>query len=132
MPFSIPLVVHVTPVQRVQLDEQVLLECNMTSVDTNEVLSGLRLAWYDGFIPLSPAIENITNLKHQIVVNILVSSWLQYGRYVCKVESETGTLVKKTAILPPGSYNNNVIDLTAYQAMIPMLVSMLTMHGSIF
>jgi len=100
-------VVLVTPIQRVQLDEQVLLECNMTSRDTNKVLSGLGLAWYDGFIPLSPAIENITDMKHQIVVNISVSSWLQYGRYVCKVESGTGTLVKKTAILPPG---NNIID----------------------
>jgi len=64
---------------------------------------GLGLAWYDGFIPLYPVIKNITEMKHQIIVNISVSSWLQYGRYVCKVESGTGTLVKKTAILPPGN-----------------------------
>jgi len=95
-------VVQVTPVQRALLDEWVLLECNMTSKDISKVLSGLRLAWYDGFIPLTPVFENITNLKHRIVVNISVSSWLQYGRYVCKVGSETGTLVEKTAILPPG------------------------------
>ncbi|XP_065882339.1 contactin-6-like isoform X1 [Dysidea avara] len=105
------IVVHITPVQQVHLDEQVLLECNMTSSDTNKVLSGLSLAWYDGFIPLTPVIKSITNLKHWIVVNISVSSWLQYGRYVCKVESETGTLVvKKTAILPPGIEEEQLIQ----------------------
>ena len=98
----VSVAVHVTPVQQAQLDEQVLLECNMTSSDISKVLTGLRLAWYDGFIPLTPVIENVTDLKHQIVVNISVNSWLQYGRYECKVESEKGTLVKKTAVLPPG------------------------------
>ena len=107
--------VHITPVQQVHLDEQVLLECNMTSSDTNKVLSGLSLAWYDGFIPLTPVIKSITNLKHWIVVNISVSSWLQYGRYVCKVESETGTLVvKKTAILPPGNNIDCAMHMTLH------------------
>ena len=110
------VVVHVTPVQRVQLDTQVLLECNMTSNDTTKVLTGLRLAWYDGFIPLTPVIENVTDLKHQIVVNISVNSWLQYGHYVCKVESEKGTLVKKTAILPSGI----IILLTVYAMALHM------------
>ena len=96
------IVVHVPPVQRVQLGEHILLECSMNSIDISKVLTGLRLAWYDGFIPLTPVTENITDLKHQIVVNISVGSWLQYGRYVCKVESEKGILMKKTAIVPPG------------------------------
>ena len=98
-----------TTVQHVTQGNMVQLKCeiNVTVADSEMLPDDLRMTWYDGFIPI-PAVSNVYNLMRyhlrQITVDITITDWLQYGRYVCKLEDNNGTVsMKSTAIIPEGT-----------------------------
>lgn len=98
-----------TPVQHVTQGNMVQLKCeiNVTVTDSEVLPDDVRMTWYDGFIPI-PAVSNVYKLNgyhlRQIIVNITITDWLQYGRYVCKLEDNNGTVsMKSTAVIPEGT-----------------------------
>ena len=100
---------HVTPVQYVSRGDMVQLRCwiNVTTTFSKVLPDGIRITWNDGgFIPV-PAMGGVHEMNghhvREAVVNISVASWLQYGRYECKLEDNNGTItVRSTAIIPEG------------------------------
>ena len=100
---------HVTPVQYVSDGDIVQLRCeiNVTTDLGNLLPDDLKILWYDGgFIPL-PAIDNVYEMNgyqvRQAIINSTLTGWLQYGRYVCKMEDNNGTItMKSTAVIPEG------------------------------
>ena len=98
-----------TPVQHDTQGNMVQLKCeiNVTVADSEVLPDDLRMTWYDGFIHI-PAVSNVYKLNgyhlQQIIVNITITDWLQYGRYVCKLEDNNGTVsMKSTAVIPEGT-----------------------------
>ena len=97
-----------TPVQYVTQGDVVQLKCeiNVTVAYSKVIPDDVRMTWYDGFIPM-PVMSNVYEMNgyhlRQIIVNISVNDWLQYGRYVCKIEDNNGTItMKSTAVIPEG------------------------------
>ena len=103
---------HVTPVQYVSRGDIVQLKCgiNVTTAVSKVLPDDLRITWYDGFIPL-PAMGSVHETNgyqlRQTIVNISVTGWLQFGRYVCKMEDNNGTVTtKSTAVIPEGLFDS--------------------------
>ena len=102
----------VTPVQYVSDGDIVQLRCeiNVTTDQSKMLLDNLKILWYDGgFIPI-PAIDNVYEMNgyqvRQAIINSSLTGWLQYGRYVCKMEDSNGTItMKSTAVIPEGILN---------------------------
>ena len=97
-----------TPVQYVSQGDIVQLKCRINvTVAVSEVLpDDLRISWYDGVIPIT-TVNNVYEMNGykllQAIVNITVTDWLQYGRYVCKIEDNNGTVtMRSTADIPEG------------------------------
>lgn len=88
----------------------VQLKCgiNITVAISKLLPADTRITWYDGgFIPI-PAVTKVFEVGgyhlRQIVVNISLTNWLQYGRYVCKIEDNDGMITQKsTTIVPAGT-----------------------------
>ena len=102
-----------TPVQYVSHGDIVQLKCeiNVTTNVSKMLPNDLRITWYDEFIPI-PAMGNVYEMNgyqlRQIIVNISVTGWLQFGHYVCKMEDSNGTItMKSTAVIPEGTCNNH-------------------------
>ena len=101
-----------TPVQYVSNGGIVQLKCgiNVSTAVSKVLPDDLRITWYDGFIPI-PAMGNVHEMNgyqlQQTIVNISVTGWLQFGRYVCKIEDNNGTVTaKSTAVIPEGLFNS--------------------------
>lgn len=99
---------HVTPVQYVTHGDIVQLKCeiNVTVAVSRVLPDDMRITWYDGFIPM-PAVGNVYEINgyqlRQIIVNITVTDWLHYGRYICKIEDNNGTVtMRSSAVIPEG------------------------------
>ena len=97
-----------TPAQYVTQGDMVQLKCeiNVTVAVSKVLPDDMRITWYDGFIPI-PAMSSVHEMNgyqlRQIIANISVTDWLKYGRYVCKLEDNNGTVsMKNTAVVPEG------------------------------
>ena len=111
----IDIALHVTPVQYVSEGDMVQLKCgiNVTVAVSKVLPDDMRILWYDGVIPIT-AVSSVYEMNGyqlwQSVVNISVTDWLQYGRYVCKIEDNNGTVtMRSTAVIPEGM--NRIINV---------------------
>ena len=89
----------------------VQLKCEVRASRSNMLPDDVRITWYDGFIPI-PATKEVYVINeyqvHQIIVNISVTGWMQFGRYVCKIEDNNGLVTMKSiAVVPEGMCNDN-------------------------
>ena len=105
----------VTPVQHVSRSDIVQLKCeiNVTIKLGNLLPDDLKLMWYDGGFISIPAIDDVYETDgyqvRQAIINSSLTGWLKYGRYVCKMEDNNGTITtKSTAIIPEGILNKLV------------------------